>query len=185
MYFYNTNYYTSSFSLVVSCVHYGIRKVSPPPWVKTLHLIGWCRPPKANRDVISSFPTQTTLKECMLLERPYWVLVFNLQVWNCRLILSPGSLLSSLLIHATVTAIKSNSNHTPSPIKPRPCWGRPHDNESGDNWVISRPQLQNRGEEPLGDTTSRLKVPTERVLLPQWALPALVSQLKLLLGDTK
>lgn len=129
--------------------------------------------------------TQTTLKECMLPERPFWVRVFNLQVWNCRLILSPGSLLSSLLIHATVTAIKSNSSHTPSPIKPGPCWGRPHDNESGDNWVISRPQLQNQGEEPLGDATSRLKVPTECVLLPRWALPALVSQLKLLLGDTK
>lgn len=122
-----------------------------------------------------SFPTQTTLKECTLPERPFWVRVFNLQVWNCRLILSPGSLLSSLLIHATVTAIKSNSSHTPSPIKPHPCWGRPHDNESGDNWVISRLQLQNQEEEPLGDAMSRLKSPLSVYFclagpcLPWWA----------------
>lgn len=54
MHFSNTNYYTSSVSLVIVCTHYGIRGLAvTPPQVKTLHLIGLCRPPKANRDVIS------------------------------------------------------------------------------------------------------------------------------------
>lgn len=51
--------------------------------------------------------------------------VFNLQVWNCRLMPSPGSLLSSVLIHATVTAIRPKSSHTLYPIRPVPGdWAR-------------------------------------------------------------